>query len=130
MLWDPAAHEPLVEEAWDEDRARAAIREIAADAEDAFADGWAAHPADAEAGDPGPWGGLYLGGAGVVDALRRLAQRGLVELGRDYVSYVERLQPESDGPGLMFGETGVLLVRQRLSPSSSTLGRLRDLVAA
>jgi Lanthionine synthetase C-like protein len=130
MLWDPDAHEPLVQEAWDEDQARAAIREIAADAEDAFADGWPAHPADVDADDPGPWGGLYLGGAGVVDGLRRLAQRGLVELGRDYLSYVEDLQPDTEGPSLMAGETGVLLVRQRLSPSSSTLERLRDLVAA
>jgi Lanthionine synthetase C-like protein len=130
MLWDADAHEPPVQEAWDEGRARAAIREIAADAENVFADGWPSHPADVDADDPGPWGGLYLGGAGVVDALRRLAQRGLVELERDYVSYVERLQPDTDGPGLMFGETGVLLVRQRLSPSSSTLARLRDLVAA
>lgn len=130
MLWDPDAHEPLVQEPWDEDRARTAIRTIAADAEDAFADGWPAHPADVGAGDSGPWGGLYLGGAGVIDALRRLAERGLVELGRDYVPYVERVQPDTEGPSLLAGETGVLLLRQRLSPSSVTLERLRDLVAA
>jgi hypothetical protein len=75
MLWDPAAHEPLVEEAWDEARATAAIGWIAADAEDAFANGWPAHRDDVDPGDPGPWAGLYVGGAGVVDALRRLAER-------------------------------------------------------
>jgi len=129
VLWDPDAHEPLVQEPWDEGRARAAIREIAAEAEDAFADGWPAHPGDVDADDSGPWDELYLGGAGVVDALRRLAERGLVELRRDYVSYVERLRPDTEGPSLMVGETGVMLVRQRLSPSSATLERLRDLLA-
>ena len=130
MLWAPDAHEPLVQEAWDDDRARAAIREIAADAEDAFADGWPAHPADVDADDPGPWGGLYLGGAGVVDGLRRLAQRGLVELQRDYLPYLEHVAPDLAGPGLMLGETGILLVRHRLDPSSTNLERLRELVAA
>ena len=36
MLWDPAAHEPPVDDAWDEARVRSAIREIAAETEDAF----------------------------------------------------------------------------------------------
>jgi hypothetical protein len=58
MLWDPAAHEPLVENGWDEDRARAAIRAIVADAEAAFADGWPAHPDDVDSTDRGPWHGL------------------------------------------------------------------------
>jgi hypothetical protein len=130
VLWDPDAHEPVVQDSWDEDRALGAIREIVTDAEDAFADGWAAHPADVDADDSGPWGGLYLGGAGVVDALRRLAARGLVELRRDYLPYLERLRPDADGPSLMVGETGIVLVRHRLSPSSATAERLRELVAA
>jgi hypothetical protein len=130
VLWDPDAHEPLVDSAWDEARVRTAIRAIATDAEDTFADGWPAHPADVEAGDPGPWGGLYLGGAGVVDALRRLAERGLVELRRDYLPYLERLEPDAEGPSLMVGETGIVLARHRLSPSRATTERLRELVAA
>jgi hypothetical protein len=130
VLWDPAAHEPPVEDAWDEDRSRAAIRAIVVDAEDAFDHGWPPHPDDADPGDPGPWGGLYLGGAGVVDALRRLAERGFVELRRDYLPYVETLEPESPGPSLLVGETGVLLVRHRLAPSVATVEQLRELVAA
>jgi hypothetical protein len=129
VLWDPDAHEPLVEATWDEEHARAAIRTTASDAEEAFADGWSAHPLDAEPGDPGPWGSLYLGGSGVVDALRRLAQRGFLELRRDYLPYLEHLEPDVEGPSLMVGETGVLLVRHRLSPSQRTLDRLRELVA-
>jgi hypothetical protein len=130
MLWDPAAHEPLVQDAWDEVRTRAAIRAIVADAEDAYDDGWPPHPDDAGPGDPGPWGGLYLGGPGVVDALRRLAKRGFVQLRRDYLPYVDTLEPESAGPSLLMGEAGVLLVRHRLEPSAATLERFRELVAS
>ena len=130
MLFDPAAHEPLVEETWNEDRVRAAIRAIADDAEGAFDDGWPPHPDDVEPGDPGPWSGLYFGGAGVVDGLRRLAERGVVELRRDYRTYLESLEPDDPGPGLFTGETGVLLVRHRLAPTSVTRDRLRELVAA
>jgi Lanthionine synthetase C-like protein len=129
-LWDPAAHERLVEDGWDEHRALAAIREIATDAEAAFADGWPAHPADADADDPGPWGGLHIGGAGVVDGLRRLAERGFAEPQGRYLAYLESLRPDADGPSLMVGETGIVLVRHRLSPSPATTGRLRELVGA
>ena len=131
-LWDPAAHEPLVEDHWDEDRVRAAIRAIAVDAEDAFDDGWPPHPDDVEAGadGAGPWSCLYFGGAGVVDALRRLSERGLAELKRDYVLYLERLGPDEPGPSLFAGETGMLLVRHRLAPSAASHDRLRELVAA
>jgi hypothetical protein len=129
MLWDPAAHEPLAEERWDEDRVRAAIRAVATEAEDAFDDGWSVHPLDVEAGDPERWSGTYLGGAGIVDALRRLADRDLVELRRDYLPYLEQLTPDAPGPGLMVGETGIRLVQQRLSPSAATSARLRELIA-
>jgi Lanthionine synthetase C-like protein len=129
VLWDPAAHEPLTDAPWDEQRVRETIRRIARDAEEAFADGWPAHPRDGEPGDPGPWASLYLGGAGVVDALRRLQGRNLVELRREYLPYLERLEPDACSPGLMGGETGVLLVRHRLSPSAATRDRLRELVA-
>jgi len=129
VLWDPTAHEPLVEGAWDEDRARSAIREIATDAEEAFADDWPVHVLDVEPGDPERWSGTYLGGAGIVDALHRLSERGFVELRHDYLPYLERLEPDMPGSSLMLGETGILLVRQRLSPSAAILERLRELIA-
>jgi hypothetical protein len=130
VLWDPAAHQPLVEDGWDAERARATIEAITSDTEDAFVDGWPAHPLDADPGDAGPWRGLYLGSAGVVDALRRLSERGFAELRRDYAPYLERLDGDAEGPSLMVGETGVLLVRQRLSPSRPTVVRLRELIAS
>ena len=130
MLWDPDAHEPLVPEPWDEGRAGAAIREIALDAEDAFADGWPAHPPTSTATIPARWGGLYLGGAGVVDALRRLAERDLVELRRDYLPYLEHVASDLAGPEPdARREPGILLVRHRLVPSSTALERLCKLIA-
>src|SRR5215211_3879006 len=119
MLWSPEAHEPLSDDRWDDDGARAAIRAIVADAESAFADGWPAHADDAEPNDPGPWRGLYLGGAGVVDALRRLSERGHVELGRDYV-------PTSMGSSLTHLDRGSSSVRPAYSScASGSLRRLR-----
>jgi len=130
MLWQPEAHEPLVERPWDEERARAAIRAISADAEDTFDDGWQVHPLDAAPGEPERWAGTYLGGAGIVDALRRLSERGFAEVRRDYLPYLESLTPDAPGPSLMLGETGILLVRHRLSPSAEVAERIRELVAA
>jgi hypothetical protein len=130
VLWDPEAHEPLVEEAWDEDCARRTIEAIAHEAEEAFANGWPAHPRDVHPDKPGPYASLYLGAAGVVDGLRRLAERGFVEPRRDYVPYLEQLDPDFDDDGLWLGETGNRLVLHRLSPSAATLERLRELVAS
>src|SRR5262249_9954719 len=80
---------------------------------------------------------IYLGGAGVVDVLRRLGERGLVELRRDYVSYLERsLEDPADFPedhphrGLMTGETGIRLVLQRLAPSDENRAELAALISA
>ena len=129
MLWSPEAHEPLVDEPWDAETARAAIREIAADAEAAFDDGWPAHPLDED--EPLRYLNVYLGGAGVVRALTDLERRGLVELGRDYVPYLDRPYEDDDHPpSLMVGETGIRLVRERLAPSPENRARLRELIAA
>ena len=137
MLFTPEAHEALADEAWSDDRARAAIASIVADAESAFDDGWPLHPRDeyddAPASDALT---VYFGGAGVVDALDRLERRGFVELRRDYVPYLERAleaQPEfeqDDRRSLWWGETGVRLVLQRLAPSQANLERLSELIAA
>jgi len=45
MLFTPQSHESLTETMWDDEAARAAIRAIVADAEDAFDDGTAARRA-------------------------------------------------------------------------------------
>ena len=139
MLFSPEAHEALADEPWNADTARTAIASIVADAESAFDDGWPTHPQDVEEDDDASkrFRAVYLGGAGVVDALYRLARRGFVELRRDYVPYLERsLEADPDFPdddserSLWGGETGIRLVLQRLAPSQANLERLSDLIAA
>jgi hypothetical protein len=139
VLFSPEAHEPLVGEDWSVGRVRDAIAAVVADAEDAFDDGWPMHPQDMGEGDESGrrYRTVYLGGAGVVAGLDRLARRGLVELRRDYLSYLEAsLEAEPDFPdqdgrrSLWMGEVGVRLVLQRLSPSTENLGQLERLIAA
>ena len=128
-----------MDDPWSAERARTAIATIVADAEGAFDDGWPAHPRDLLAHeDPAKrFRGVYDGGAGVVEALDRLARRGFVELRRDYVPYLERsLEAPSDFPdedverSLLVGHTGIRLVLQRAAPSQSNLERLAELIAA
>jgi hypothetical protein len=138
VLYSPEAHEPLADEPWSAARARAAIAAIVADAERAYDEGWATHsldvlePADATT----RFRTVYLGGAGVVDALHRLARRGFVELRRHYVPYLEHSLDAPDFPdedaerSLWCGETGIRLVLQRLAPSRANLERLTELIAA
>jgi lanthionine synthetase-like protein len=137
MLFDPDVHERLIEDTWDPDRVRAAIREIAEDAEGSFDDGWSTHPRDVDQEDDKTrrFRTVYLGGAGVVQALDSLQRRGLVELRRDYVSYLERTYepdfPDDDSErSLWMGETGIRLVLHRLSPSKENADRLAELIAA
>ena len=133
MLYTPHSHEPLTETPWSEEAARAAIRAMVADAEDAFDDGWAAHPEDEPV--PTKFRTVYLGGAGVIRALVELQDRGLVELRRDYRSYLEEpYAPEFGEPNeersLLMGEVGVRLVLQRVAPSDENLARIAELIAA
>jgi len=136
MLFDPHAHERLTGDRWEPGRVRAAIREISEDAEGSFDDGWPTHPQDSdEKGDEKRrFRTVYLGGAGVVQALDSLQRRGLVELRRDYVPYLERSYepdfPDADHErSLWMGETGIRLALHRLSPSKENADRLAELIA-
>src|SRR5206468_3942454 len=140
MLFDPRAHEPLVETAWRPAEVEAGIRRIAADAEDALraGDWWRVHPLDADGETPEVIHGIYFGAAGVVWALHRLAQAGLHEPRRDYArladevldSYLRR--PEFGGPvpSWWMGEGGIALVAWLLSPTTELASRLAGLVGA
>jgi hypothetical protein len=132
VLHQPAAHEPVTDRPWDPERVRTAIRTIAEETEAAFDDGWPGHPLDDEEARLRT---VFLGGAGVVDALRRLAERALIDVRRDYVPYLQRsLEAPADFPGerrsLWCGETGIRLVLQRLAPSAANRGELGALIAA
>jgi hypothetical protein len=110
---------------------RGAIRGIVVEAEAAFDDGWTGHPLD---DDETKFRTVYIGGAGVVDALRRLQERGLADLRRDYVPYLERsLEVAPDFPegrcSVWMGETGIRLVLQRLAPTAANRDAIADLIA-
>src|SRR6266568_7381479 len=133
MLFDPDAHERLTEKSWDPDRVRAAIREIVDEAEGAFDEGWPNHPEDDD--EERRFRSVYLGGAGVIQALDSLRRRELCELRRDYVPYLERRYepdfPDADHErSLWMGETGIRLALQRLSPSRDNADRLAELIGA
>jgi hypothetical protein len=135
VLFQPEAHESLIGEEWSAELARTAIDAIVADVEAAFDDGWPAHVQDSDGG--ARLRTVYLGGAGVVEALRRLAGRGFGEWKPGYVSYLERsLEAAPDFPdydaerSLWMGETGIRLVLQRVAPSPENLARLTQLITA
>ena len=130
MLYDPAAFEPVTEEPWDEARVRRALAAIVADTDAAFdADAlWPAHEWDGWNASL-PMKNLYVGAAGVIWALDDLRGRGLAETTLDLraaaLRALERWRaepdfmagevlPEPPESALFLGETGILLVCQRL----------------
>ena len=145
MLFDPQFHEPLTTEPWARERALAAIGAIAADAEVGLddEDWWPVHPLDETTTQRlGPLG-LKVGAAGMLWGLDALGRSGLTELRRDYSPYAERLpgayasapkhpaRPEFfPETSLWGGETGVLLVSQRLAPSPDRADALHDRIVA
>ena len=140
MLFDPRAHEPVLDVPWDPAAVEAEIGAIAREADEALRgrDWWPVHPLDVEVGDPDGFHGVYLGAAGIVWALDRLARAGLHAPRHDYArlagdvleSYLRR--PEFDGPlpSLWMGEGGIALVAWLLSPSAALADRLAELVTA
>ena len=133
MLFVPANHEPLREERWDEARAREAIARIVADTDAGIdPDGlWPAHPRD-EWEEEKPSATVYLGAAGVVWALDALRRHDAAEVGLDLPGVIERAaaqyreQPdvEGDPPGLWLGESGLLLVAERVGSAAADADRL------
>ena len=138
MLFDARAHEPLVSAGWEPVAVQAEIRAIAREAEDMLRGGqwWPVHPLDAEPGDPEVFHGIYLGAAGVLWALHRLAQAGLHEPRHDHARLAHDVldsylaHPEFDGPlpSLWMGEGGIALVAWLLSPTQALADRLAQLV--
>jgi len=137
QLFRPEAHEPLTETAWDEDVVRAAVAAIAADAERAFDPDrlWTPHPLDEEP-ESARFTMVYLGAAGMVWGLDRLARLGAVELTRDWAAVAatlpERYAAEPDDgervPSLLAGEAGVLLVAHGFAPTAELERRLLEVV--
>jgi hypothetical protein len=145
MLYRPEAFEPLVDTAWDEERARAGIREIVADTVAAFRGPrlfWQANDWDGWHGTS-PMKNLYVGTAGVLWALERLRRRGHAEtkldlaalanrnvaLFRERPDYMKGMKlPERRDSALLTGEAGILLVAYQLAPSTELADDLLALV--
>ncbi len=136
MLFEPERHEPLRERAWDETRARDAIRRIVAEAEVAFAPGdfWPVHPLDGRASVS-----LYMGAAGVIWAIDHLTDQGVVQKQRDWAPIAESLVARSHEMlasfpaarrSFAFGEAGLALVGHRLTRSPVWIERMLEAARA
>lgn len=140
MLFDPARHEPLCADHWDEARVRATIARIVEDTEARFTEDawWPMHPLDVDGGPRDPVFSLYFGACGVIWALRYLAALGVAPVGRDYAEAVARLLPLNrawlavygdDAPGsYLMGDTPILMLRHWLEPHAGVLDELQRLV--
>jgi hypothetical protein len=135
MLYRPEAFEPLVDTPWDEQRVRAAVRDIVADT-DASLRGpkllWKADTWDRWR-STSPQKNLYTGAAGVLWALRELRERGVAETTLDLAELATRALelfrakpdfikgwkelPEPRESSLLEGESGILLVAWRIAPT-------------
>jgi hypothetical protein len=135
-LFDPASHEPLTAEPWDEGRAASAIAAIVDDAERAFDAQtlWPIHERDVDGDEGRALSGLYLGAAGVIWALHELgSQRDFAEvadgLDRRFLDEPD-FEPEKGeaAPGLWMGRSGILAVAERLSPDPVRRDLLLDVL--
>jgi hypothetical protein len=141
MLYDPARHEPLLDIAWDEAHARAAVARIVEDTEQRFAEhgAWPMHPLDADGDSREPVFNLYFGACGVIWALHDLAARGMASLARDYRDAMERALPlnrawldaagSGDHASYLRGDTPILMLLHWLEPRSDVLDELQRLIA-
>jgi hypothetical protein len=132
-LRTPEAHEPLAGNAWSPGRARDAIAAICRTAGEAFDPDrlWPAHPADGEVTADERLT-VYLGGAGMVWALDRLARAGFHTSGWDWADVAAGLATRAGGlpPSLLLGRAGILLVSYLLRPSPETADLLALEIAA
>ena len=135
-LFDPERHEALAARPWSDARVRDEIAAICRDAEAAFDRDrlWPLHPGDDDPLTPrdGILRGLYVGAAGMLHALARLAEAGLHEPRLDGAAVAAGLHeaalasPDEKGAGesLLLGSSGILLVAHRLAPSTATADAL------
>ena len=143
-LYDPTAFAALTETPWDASVVRTAIREIVADADDAYhrARLWPADEWDAWQ-TPTPLKTLYVGAAGVIWALDALRRRGtadtrvdLAEASRSTLDAWRREPdlmrgvelPEPARAGLLSGQAGILAAAYRLAPAHEIADELYDRV--
>lgn len=135
-LYEAQRHESVTGAEWSEERARAAIGQIVADAHAAFSpEGlWPLHPFDrSPERPPDSLKPLYHGAAGVIWALLHLDEAGAAKVRRDYLQTVRELRRRNsddlrklesvrkymgdEQASYLVGETGMLLLEWTLAPS-------------
>jgi hypothetical protein len=135
-LYDPRAHEQLVDGEWDEERVRAEIQSIVDEAVSSVGPQghWPVHPLDVNPGDPVVHNSIYLGSAGMLWALASLASTGVadvpLDLSADIESIVEtyRSAPDYGGsPGLWIGESGIVMAAYSITGKAEHAERLLEL---
>jgi hypothetical protein len=142
MIYDPARHEALQALTWSEDRARLAIQQIVADAEQRFSPEhyWPPHPRDTEGAASEPFTPLYMGALGMFWALQHLRDLGAAHLSRDYTPYLTRVQAdnrrwlgaqyEASRGAYLMGDTPFLFMRHLADPANTQLrDQLEQLIA-
>lgn len=134
MLWRVGEHERLTDREWDAAAAREAIGAIVADAESAVDDdGWPGHPLD-DLREDERLCSLYLGGAGMIWALSRLGSSldGSAAVAATLERYrtAPHVEEMAHPPSLLVGETGMLVVADKLASPAADVDRLRALVRA
>ena len=131
-LWRATEHEELTSRVWDERVARDALAAIVADALAAERDGfWPGHPLD-DVGEDDRFCSLYLGSAGMIWALWSLGTafdaKAALDTALERYRAVPDFGPEAHPPSLWMGETGLLVVADRVGSGSADRSRLADLV--
>lgn len=129
MLWRADQHEALTERAWDAAHSHDAIRAIVSDAEAAANDGQSpGHPLD-DLGADESCCSLYLGSAGMIWALSKLGSS--VDPCAAVTAAIGRYRARPDfgaqahPPSLLMGETGLLVVAEKIGSSAADPRRLR-----
>jgi Lanthionine synthetase C-like protein len=141
VLYDPTRHEKLAVLEWSPSRARDAVAAICRDAESAFDPLrlWPVHPDDEEPETSGDaiLRGLYIGAAGMLHGLGRLADRGLhlptldaaTVVGGLHEAALESPDEEGAGASLLVGSSGILLVAHRLAASAARVDALAEAIS-
>ncbi len=123
MLYLADRHEPLRGAPWSEGAARAAIERIAAGAIEVFdpATLWPVHPGDrVEEAGALPMASLYMGAAGVIWALLRLADDAMAEVSVDFDATIAALPEHGrrfnaaagmESASYLLGDAGALLLQ-------------------
>jgi hypothetical protein len=138
MIYDPERHMPLCSEIWDPVRVLDTVSRIFEDVCKAMEPCglWPAHPD--EDSTLGYNKSIYNGAAGTVWGLGEMSRRLNRDLPFDsrgaahhiYQRYLLEPDTEAVVPSLLLGESGLLLLLQKVNPSLETATRLKACIAA